>query len=81
MIRFELKDPARVASVLRGLGWFGLAESLGGVESLVAHSATRTHASMTAEARQRAGLFDGLIRLSVGIEALEDLWFDQERVL
>ncbi len=56
-----------------GLQCFSLAESLGGVESLVAHPATMTHAAMEPEARLRAGLVDGLIRLSVGIEALEDL--------
>ncbi|MBV8805205.1 MAG: PLP-dependent transferase, partial [Sinobacteraceae bacterium] len=55
---------------------FSLAESLGGVESLVAHPATMTHAAMDPVARQRAGLVDGLIRLSVGIEALEDLQRD-----
>ncbi|MGH8148791.1 MAG: cystathionine gamma-synthase [Steroidobacteraceae bacterium] len=55
---------------------FALAESLGGVESLVAHPATMTHAAMDPQARLRAGLTDGLIRLSVGIEALEDLRAD-----
>jgi len=55
---------------------FSLAESLGGVESLVAHPATMTHAAMDPVARQKAGLVDGLIRLSVGIEALEDLQAD-----
>jgi cystathionine gamma-synthase len=81
MISFELKDPSRVPGVLRGLRWFGLAESLGGVESLVAHPASMTHASMTPEARRAAGISDGLIRLSVGIESLQDLWSDLERVL
>ena len=81
MMSFELKDPSRVPIVLRGLRWFVLAESLGGVESLVAHPASMTHASMSPEARQRAGITDGLIRLSVGIESLEDLWSDLERVL
>ncbi|MBV8741400.1 MAG: cystathionine gamma-synthase [Sinobacteraceae bacterium] len=52
---------------------FSLAESLGGVESLVAHPATMTHAAMDPVARQKAGLADGLVRLSVGIEGLEDL--------
>lgn len=52
---------------------FSLAESLGGVESLVAHPATMTHAAMDSVARQKAGLADGLVRLSVGIEGLEDL--------
>jgi cystathionine gamma-synthase len=55
---------------------FSLAESLGGVESLVAHPATMTHAAMDPVARQKAGLADGLVRLSVGIEALQDLQRD-----
>jgi cystathionine gamma-synthase len=55
---------------------FSLAESLGGVESLVAHPATMTHAAMDPVARQKAGLVDGLVRLSVGIEGLEDLQRD-----
>jgi len=55
---------------------FSLAESLGGVESLVAHPATMTHAAMDPAARLKAGLVDGLIRLSVGIEAFEDLQRD-----
>ena len=78
MISFELKDgtPARVNHVLRTLRWFTLAESLGGVESLVAHPASMTHASMTPAARVRAGITDSVIRLSIGIEAPEDLLAD-----
>jgi cystathionine gamma-synthase len=55
---------------------FSLAESLGGVESLVAHPATMTHAAMAAEARAAAGLVDGLLRLSIGIESTDDLLRD-----
>jgi cystathionine gamma-synthase len=62
-----------VREFVSDLHYFSLAESLGGVESLVAHPATMTHAAMDPEARRRAGLADGLIRLSVGIEGLEDL--------
>ena len=58
------------------LACFSLAESLGGVESLIAHPATMTHAAMDPAARLKAGLADGLIRLSIGIEALEDLRAD-----
>ena len=58
------------------LSCFSLAESLGGVESLIAHPATMTHAAMDPAARLKAGLADGLIRLSIGIEALEDLRAD-----
>lgn len=65
-----------VREFLSGLQYFSLAESLGGVESLVAHPATMTHAAMDPDARARAGLADGLLRLSVGIEALEDLRSD-----
>jgi cystathionine gamma-synthase len=70
-----------VREFVAGLECFSLAESLGGVESLVAHPATMTHAAMDPEARARAGLTDGLIRLSVGIEAFEDLRQDLARGL
>jgi cystathionine gamma-synthase len=70
-----------VREFVAGLESFSLAESLGGVESLVAHPATMTHAAMDREARAKAGLTDGLIRLSVGIEALEDLREDLARAL
>lgn len=59
-----------------GLQFFSLAESLGGVESLVAHPATMTHAAMAPEARAAAGLVDGLLRLSIGIEDVGDLRAD-----
>jgi cystathionine gamma-synthase len=65
-----------VRAFVDGLQCFSLAASLGGVESLVAHPATMTHAAMDPAARQQAGLVDGLLRLSVGIEALEDLQAD-----
>jgi cystathionine gamma-synthase len=65
-----------VRAFVDGLECFTLAESLGGVESLVAHPATMTHAAMAPEARAAAGISDGLLRLSVGIEALEDLQAD-----
>ena len=65
-----------VRAFVDGLRHFTLAESLGGVESLVAHPASMTHAAMTAEARAAAGIPDGLVRLSVGIEACEDLQAD-----
>lgn len=65
-----------VERFVNGLEYFSLAESLGGVESLVAHPATMTHAAMDEQSRQVAGLVDGLLRLSVGIEGLEDLRAD-----
>ncbi|HSM93713.1 MAG TPA: PLP-dependent transferase [Anaeromyxobacteraceae bacterium] len=83
MVSFELADGRRerVDHVLRTLRWFTLAESLGGVESLVAHPATMTHASMTPAARERAGITDGVIRLSVGIEDPADLIADLDGAL
>jgi cystathionine gamma-synthase len=83
MLSFELRDgrPDRVDHVLRTLRWFTLAESLGGVESLVAHPASMTHASMTPAARLRAGITDSVIRLSIGIEAPEDLIADLDEAL
>ena len=72
---------AAVREFVAGLESFSLAESLGGVESLVAHPATMTHAAMDPAAREKAGLADGLLRLSVGIEALEDLREDLLRAL
>lgn len=77
MLSVELHGGERaVRAFLDGLRWFTLAESLGGVESLIAHPATMTHAAMSAEARAAAGIGDGLLRLSVGIEAAEDLCAD-----
>ena len=82
MISFELEGgEAEVRAFVDGLRYFTLAESLGGVESLVAHPATMTHAAMTPEARAKAGISDGLLRLSVGIEATEDLAADLSAAL
>jgi cystathionine gamma-synthase len=77
IVSFELRGgiPA-VKAFVTGLRYFSLAESLGGVESLIAHPASMTHAAMQEAARRSAGLTDGLLRLSVGIEALEDLRAD-----
>jgi len=60
---------------------FSLAESLGGVESLIGHPATMTHASIPAEIRQARGIDDGLVRLSVGIEDVDDLREDLRQAL
>ena len=83
MLSFELKEGgnARLNHVLRRLRWFTLAESLGGVESLVAHPASMTHASMTPAARKKAGITDDLIRLSVGLEDVQELRADLEYAL
>jgi len=66
---------------IRRLHLFTQAESLGGIESLVCHPATMTHASIPKDIREAAGVTDGLIRFSVGIEHVEDLWADIERAL
>ena len=83
MISFELKDndPAATKKVLSGTRLFSLAESLGGVESLINHPATMTHASIPREERLRNGLSDKLIRLSVGIEDVADLIDDLSRAI
>jgi cystathionine gamma-synthase len=77
MLSVELEGgEAAVRAFVDGLRCFTLAESLGGVESLVAHPATMTHAAMSPEARAAAGIGDGLLRLSVGIEHTNDLLAD-----
>lgn len=68
----------RTAELISGFELFTLAESLGGIESLVDHPASMTHASIPAEERQKAGLADGLVRFSVGIEGAKDLIKDLE---
>ncbi len=69
------------AKVLERCHLFALAESLGGVESLIEHPAIMTHASIPKEQREKLGITDGLIRISVGIEAIEDLRKDLEEAL
>ena len=82
MVSFEVcGGTAGVECLASALELFTLAESLGGVESLIAHPATMTHASMDANARASAGICDSLVRLSVGIEAADDLVRDLTRAL
>jgi len=83
MISFELKDDSMEAAnkVLTGTHLFSLAESLGGVESLINHPASMTHASIPREERIKNGLSDGLIRLSVGIEDADDLIEDLDKAI
>ncbi|MDU6434312.1 MAG: cystathionine gamma-synthase [Pantoea sp.] len=77
MLSFELDgDEALLRRFLKALQLFTLAESLGGVESLISHTATMTHAGMSAEARAAAGISETLLRVSVGIEDHEDLIAD-----
>ncbi len=79
MVSFDLAGgEAAVRAFVHGLECFTLAESLGGVESLIAHPATMTHAAMSEDARRTAGIGPGLLRLSVGIEHADDLIADLE---
>ena len=83
MISFTLKDDSIAAAtkVLSGTHLFSLAESLGGVESLIGHPASMTHASIPREERISNGLVDSLIRLSVGIEDADDLIADLSKAI
>jgi cystathionine beta-lyase/cystathionine gamma-synthase len=81
MISFDLPDFETAKRFLTGIKLFTLAESLGGVESLICHPTSMTHASVPPEERRRIGLSDGLVRLAVGIEDVEDLIADLEQGL
>jgi cystathionine beta-lyase/cystathionine gamma-synthase len=81
MLSLELGDAARARRVVERTRVFALAESLGGVESLIGHPASMTHASVPPALRQKMGLSDSLIRLSVGIEDVEDLIEDLDQAL
>ena len=76
MISFELYENYDIKKFFKALQLISLAESLGGVESLVCHPATMTHASIPKEIREKVGITDGLIRLSVGIEKVDDIIVD-----
>ena len=81
MVSFEVADEATAFRVLERLKIFALAESLGAVESLAEHPARMTHASIPPQERKRAGVGDGLIRLSIGVEDVADLIADLEQAL
>jgi len=83
MISFTLKgnNIEDALTLVKKVAVFALAESLGGVESLIGHPATMTHASIPKEAREKIGIVDSLIRLSVGVEDVEDLIADLEQAL
>ncbi len=68
-------------AVCKALRWFTMAESLGGVESLICHPATMTHAAVSPEVKRKLGISDGLIRLSVGCEDVADLIADLDQAL
>ncbi len=81
MISLDLGSLERARAVVERTRLFALAESLGGVESLIGHPASMTHASVPKEMRDEMGLTDGLVRLSVGIEDTEDLIADLDRAM
>ena len=81
MISFELKENYDFKKFFSSLGLIALAESLGGVESLACHPASMTHASIPREIREKVGITDGLIRLSVGIESADDLIEDLKQAI
>jgi cystathionine gamma-lyase len=83
MLSFTLKDDsqAKATQLMESVALFSLAESLGGVESLINHPASMTHASVPKEERLKAGLTDSLIRLSIGVEDAEDIIDDLDQAL
>ena len=81
MISFELHENYDIEKFFSSLKLIALAESLGGVESLVCHPASMTHASIPYETRQKVGITDGLIRLSIGIENINDLLDDLKQAI
>ena len=81
VIAIELRDAEQARAVLEGVKLFGLGPSLGGVESLIGLPAVTSHRSLTPAERAAAGIPDGMLRLSVGIEDLEDLWADLDGAL
>ena len=81
MVAFETGSLENAKKVLENVKICTLAESLGGVESLISHPATMTHASVPAEKRGKLGITDGLVRVSVGIEDIEDILEDLDQAL
>jgi cystathionine beta-lyase/cystathionine gamma-synthase len=81
MLSFDVGTLESARRVLNHVKICSLAESLGGVETLISHPATMTHASIPPEVRRQIGITDGLVRLSVGIEDVEDLIADVEAAL
>ena len=81
MISFVLKDKYDYKMFFENLNLITLAESLGGVESLVCHPATMTHAAIPADIRRKVGIVDELIRFSVGIEDVDDLIADLKQAI
>ena len=81
MLAFEIGSMEKAKAILKSVRLCSLAESLGGVETLISHPASMTHASVPPEDRARIGITDGLVRISAGIEDVEDLVADLEQAL
>jgi cystathionine beta-lyase/cystathionine gamma-synthase len=81
VLSFELTDASRWPAVVDALGLVRCATSLGGPETLVCQPSTTTHAALSAEDRAEIGITDALVRMSVGLEAVDDLWADLDRAL
>ena len=81
MVSFELGSLEAARRLLNSVRLLALAESLGGVESLISHPSTMTHASVPPERRAALGITDGLVRISAGIEDIEDLTEDLAQAL
>jgi cystathionine beta-lyase/cystathionine gamma-synthase len=81
MVSFDVGEVSLARRIVERVRIFQLAESLGGVESLIGHPASMTHASVPLEMREKMGLTDSLVRLSVGIEAVDDLIADLDQAM
>ena len=81
MIAFDLGSLAKTKRFLSRVRLCALGESLGGVETLISHPATMTHASVDAAKRERLGITEGLVRISVGIEDTDDIIADLDQAL
>jgi cystathionine beta-lyase/cystathionine gamma-synthase len=81
LISIELGSLENARTLLNSVRLMALAESLGGVETLISHPATMTHGSVPADRRQQIGITDGLVRISVGIEDIDDLVADIAQAL
>jgi cystathionine beta-lyase len=81
MIAFEVGSRANADKLLQSVRIITNGESLGGVESLISHSATTTHAALPQKERERIGITEGLVRISVGIEDIADILADLDQAL
>jgi cystathionine beta-lyase/cystathionine gamma-synthase len=79
ILSFDLADGEAAARAVRAFRLIALTPSLGGVTTSVSHAATSSHRGLSPEARRAMGIGDGLLRLSVGVEAADDIWTDLEQ--